>query len=118
MIVSIIDIYQDTATHDKLIFPSATPRILIYLHVTIPRSPLFYTMGAINKESIWRSDAQLAAKQPCVKDDATPTPRLSLSSTPSSSHRVEAFLAAIMDQFQIMCAGFGSRLDHLSDEMC
>ena len=57
-----IDIYQDTATHDKLIFPSAITCILIYLHVHIPSAPLFSVISAISRESIWRSDAQLAAK--------------------------------------------------------
>ena len=56
MIVSMIDIYQDTATYDKLIFPSPITRILTHLHVTIP-PPFFYTMGAISKASIRRSNA-------------------------------------------------------------
>ena len=57
MIESIIDCYQDTTTRDKLIFPSDITRILTHMHVTIPPSPLFYVMGAISKESIWRSAA-------------------------------------------------------------
>ena len=44
--------------------------------------------------------------------------RPSSSSTPSFSSRVEASLAAIMDQLQLMRAEFGSRLDHISNEMC
>ena len=39
-------------------------------------------------------------------------------STPSSSSRVEASLAAITAQLKLMHVDFGSRLDHLSDEMC
>ena len=65
-----IDIYRDIATRDKLIFPSTITCILTHLHVTIPSSPLFYTMVAISKESIRSSDVQLAAKRPHVK----PTP--------------------------------------------
>ena len=57
MIESIIDCYRDTATHDKLIFPSAITRILTHMHVTIPPFPLFYVMGAISKEFIRRSSA-------------------------------------------------------------
>ena len=57
MIVSMIDIYQDTATLDKLIFSLAITRILTHLHVPIPSSLLFYSIGVISKESIWRSDA-------------------------------------------------------------
>ena len=55
MIESIIEVYRDTATRDKLIFPSVITRILIHMLVTIPSSPLFYVMGAISKESIWKS---------------------------------------------------------------
>ena len=70
MIVSMIDIYRDTATRDKLIFPLAITRILTHLYVPIPSSLLFYSIGTISKESIRRSDAQLATKWPRVK----PTP--------------------------------------------
>ena len=56
MIVSMIDTYQDTAKRDKLIFPLVITRILTRLHVTIPSSPLFYSIGAIRKEYM-RSDA-------------------------------------------------------------
>ena len=37
------------------------------MDITIPYSPLFYTIGAISKESIRRSDAQLVAKWPRVE---------------------------------------------------
>ena len=56
-IESMIDIYWDTITHDKLIFPLAITCILSHVHVTFPLSTPFYAMGAINKESIRRSDA-------------------------------------------------------------
>ena len=52
MIVSMIDIYQDTTTHDKLIFPSAITHILTHLHIPIPSSSLFYSISTISKESI------------------------------------------------------------------
>ena len=42
MIVSMINIYRDTARRDKLIFPSTITCILTHLHVTIPSSPFFY----------------------------------------------------------------------------
>ena len=41
------------------------------MHVAIPLSIPFYVMGAISKESIWRSDAQLAAKWPHVEFTST-----------------------------------------------
>ena len=62
MIISILDCYQDTATRDKFIFPSAITCILTHIHVTIPPSPLFYVLGAISKESMRRSVAKLVAK--------------------------------------------------------
>ena len=75
MIVSIIDCYQDTATHDKLIFPLAITRILTHMHITIPPSPLFHVMVAISKESIWRIAEWMTTKQPHVETmDVTPTP--------------------------------------------
>ena len=75
MIESIIEVYRDTATRDKLIFPSVITCILTHMHVTIPPSPLFYVMGVISKESIQRSAVHLATKRPCVETmDATPTP--------------------------------------------
>ena len=51
--------------------------------------------------------------------DAASTSRPSSSSShPFSSSKAEVSLATIMDQLQLMRADFGSRLDHLSDEMC
>ena len=116
IIESMIDIYWDTAIRNKLIFPSAITRILTHLHITIPCSPPFYSMGAISKESIQRSDAQLVAKRPCVEStttDLTPASWPSSSSTPPSSSRVKVSLVAIMDQLQHMRANFGSCLNHL-----
>ena len=52
MIVSTIDIYQDIATRDKIIFPSTITCILTHMHIAIPSTPLFFCMGAICKESI------------------------------------------------------------------
>ena len=101
MIVSIIDCYQDTATCDKLIFPSAITRILTHMHHTIPPSPCFHVMGAIIKESIERSAAQLVAKRPLVeKTDATLatlTSQPSSLSAPSSSSRADVSLTDIIE---------------------
>ncbi|KAL0009223.1 hypothetical protein SO802_010725 [Lithocarpus litseifolius] len=87
MIVSMIDIYRDTATAAK--WPHVEP-----------------TLGQ-QDEAAFR-----AAK------DAAYTSQPSFSSTPSSSSRVEASLAAIKDQLQHMRADFGSRLNQIYDEMC
>ena len=68
---------------------------------------------------------QLAAKRPCVEptdvaltDLTTPFSQRSSSSTSSSSSQATVSLADIMEQLQHMRANFGSRLDHLSNEMC
>ena len=47
MIVSMIDIYQDTATLNKLIFPSAITLILTHMYISIHFAALFPIMGAI-----------------------------------------------------------------------
>ena len=56
-ITSIIDVYQDTATRDKLIFPLAITRILQHFSIPIPLSPLFTIIGAICASSIRQSEA-------------------------------------------------------------
>ena len=63
-------------------------------------------MGTISKESIRKSDAQLATKRPRVEStltDAAPASRPSFA-PPSSSSEIEVSLTAIMDQLQFMCA--------------
>ena len=47
-ILSLIDVYRDMATCDKLIFPSAITQILRHFSVPFPVSPYFFVMGAID----------------------------------------------------------------------
>ena len=61
-IISIIDVYRDTVTHDKLIFPSAITRILHHFSIPIPVSPFYTIMGAISAASVRRSEAQIRPK--------------------------------------------------------
>ena len=63
-ITSILYVYLDTTTCDKLIFPSAVMHILTHFHIPIPSSPFFTTMGAINADSVWWSKAKLRPKWP------------------------------------------------------
>ena len=56
-ILSIIDVYRDTATHDKLIFPSAITWILHHFSVPFPVSDYFSVMCAIDTITIKRSEA-------------------------------------------------------------
>ena len=61
-ITSVLDVYHDMATRDKLIFPLAIMQILCHFSIPIPNSPYFTTKGAIRSGSIRRSEAQLRLK--------------------------------------------------------
>ena len=56
-ITSIIDVYRDTTTRDKLIFPLAITQILHHFSILIPDSPYFTIMGAISATFVRRSEA-------------------------------------------------------------
>ena len=58
-ILSFIDVYRDTTTHDILIFPSAIMRILRHFSISFPTSPPFSYIGAIDRATVRRSEAQL-----------------------------------------------------------
>ena len=51
-ILSIIDVYRDTMTCDKLIFPSTITRILLHFSVPFPVSDHFHVMGAIDAATV------------------------------------------------------------------
>nr|POF02454.1 hypothetical protein CFP56_28063 [Quercus suber] len=72
-ITSIIDVYQDTATHDKLIFPLAITRILHHFSIPIIDSPYYIVMGAISVTFVKWSEAQLRPKRPRTKTTNPPT---------------------------------------------
>ena len=113
-ILSIIDVHLDSASHDKLIFPSAITRILCHFSVSFPSSDHFTVMCAIDYATVKRSEAQFRSQQ---TDLATPSSRFAPSrstpsaSTPSSSGDVS--LGDVMAQLQCMDA----RLDTLSTEL-
>ena len=56
-ILSLIDVYMDTATHDKLIFPLAIMQILCHFSVHFPSSAHFSIMCAIDAATIKSSEA-------------------------------------------------------------
>ena len=56
-ILSIIDVYRDTVTHDKLIFPLAITRIFCHFFVPFPVSNHFPVMCAIDYATVKRSKA-------------------------------------------------------------
>ena len=82
-ILSLIYVYKDMATHDKLIFHFAFTRIIRHSSISYPKSSHFTVMGAISAASIRRSKAQLQPKRPRTKM-ATP-PAFSVPSTSASS---------------------------------
>ena len=57
-ILSLIDVFQDSASRDKLIFPFAIMRILRHFSVPFPVSDPFTFMCAIDAATIKRSEAQ------------------------------------------------------------
>ena len=113
-ILSIIDVHIDSASRDKLIFPSAITRILRHFSVPFPSSDHFTVMCDIDYTTIKRSEAQFRSRQ---SDLAVPSSRSASShsapsaSAPSSSGDV--FLRDVMVQLQRMDA----RLDTLSTKL-
>ena len=81
-IISIIDVFKDTATHDKLIFPSTITRILCHFPVPFPSSDHFSVMCAINATTVKRSEAQFRSRQ---SDSEIPPSRLAPSQSTSST---------------------------------
>ena len=63
-IFSLIDVYKDTMTRNKLIFPSAIMRIIRHASVSYPKSAHFSIMGAINGVPVRTGEAQLRLKRP------------------------------------------------------
>ena len=55
-ILSIIDVYRDTATHDKFIFPSAMTRISCHFSVPFPIYNHFHVMCVIDTATVKRSE--------------------------------------------------------------
>ena len=112
-ILSLIDVYRDTTTRGKLIFPKAIMRILRHFSVSYLESTHFSPVCAIDAATVKRSEAQLRPKQPWTETATPPASSASSSSTPSSSAG-GVTLEVVMAQLQCMDA----RLDTLSDELC
>ena len=63
-ILFLIDVYKNTTTRDKFIFPSTITWILHHFFVTYLESTHFSSMCAIDAKTIRQSEAQLQLKQP------------------------------------------------------
>ena len=62
-ILSILDVYKDMDTCDKLIFPSIIERILCHFSVPFPSSNQFSVMCAIDYATVKCSEAQFRSRQ-------------------------------------------------------
>ena len=88
-IISIIDVHLDSASRDKLVFPSTITRILCHFSIPFPTSDHFTVMCAIDYATVKRSKTQFQSRK---SDYAAPpscsAPSCSAPSTstpPSSS---------------------------------
>ena len=61
-ILSLIDVFQDSTSCDKLIFPSAITRIFHHFSVPSPAYDPFTFMGAIDAATVKRSEAQFMSR--------------------------------------------------------
>ena len=85
LILSLIDVYKDTATYDKLIFPSTITRLLRHLSIFYPESPYFTYMCVIDVATVRQSAAQLRPRQPQTQMAAPPASTVPSTSTSFSS---------------------------------
>ena len=84
-ILSLIDVYRDKTTRDKLIFPSAITRIVRHFSVPFPVSPYFSVMGGIDATTVQRSEQQLRPRRPQTQTVTSPTSLAPSTSAPLSS---------------------------------
>ena len=110
-ILSIINVYRDTVTHDKLIFPSAITRILCHFSFPFPSSNHFPVIFAIDYASVKRNEAQFRSRRFYT---TTPTTPSAPSTSAPSSFTSRVTLEDIMAQLQCMDAC----LNTLNDELC
>ena len=112
-ILSLIDVYKNTATRDKLIFPSVITRFLCHFSISFLEFPHFTVMSVIDVATVRRSEAQLKLRWPRTKTATPPASTAPSTSTPLSSAGGMT-LETIMTQLVRMDAC----LDTLSDELC
>ena len=112
-ILSLIDVFRDTTTCDKLIFPSAITRLLRHFSISYPESTHFSIMCAIKATTIRRSEAQLQPRRPQI-EIVVPLASFAPSTSAPLSSAGGVTLEAIMAQLVRMDA----YLDTFSDELC
>ena len=115
-ITSILDVYQDIATCDKLIFPSAITHILRHFSIPIPDFP--YSPPWVPSASVLFSEVRPSFNRSGHMWRQMIPPLSSSFSTFTPSSTTGVNLEAIMAQLQRMEADFSGRLDYLINEMC
>lgn len=63
MVLSFIENFKDPIHRENLIFPSAIVHVLLHHHVAFPPNPYFIPHGALGKDTISRSSAELSASR-------------------------------------------------------
>ena len=71
--LSLMDVYRDMVTRNKLIFSFAITRIICHFFASYPKSTHFTVMGAISAASVWQIKAQLQQKWPQTETVTPPT---------------------------------------------
>ena len=94
-ILSLIDVYKDTVTRDKLIFPSTITMIICHFSIPCPMSDQFSVMDAIDTAIVKRSKAQLCLRRTQI-ETAAPLASLAPSTSAPSSSTSRVTLYAIM----------------------
>ena len=73
-ILSIINVHLDSASRDKLIFPSAITRILRHFTIPFPVSDHFTHICTIDAATVKRSEAQFRSRQESAAPPSGSTP--------------------------------------------
>ena len=97
-ILSIIDVFRDTTTCDKLIFPSAITQILCHFSVPFPSSDHFSVMCAIDVTAVKHSEGQFRSRQ----TDLTAPPSRSTQSQSAPSISAPSSSSSDVSQGDIM----------------
>ena len=114
-ILSILDVYKDTATRGKLIFPLAITWVLCHFSIPFPSSDHFFVMCAIDYATVKLSEVQFRSRQSnsaALSSHSAPSYFALSTSTPSSSTS-DVSLGDVTTQLQRMDAC----LDTLSTEL-
>ena len=106
-ILSLIDVYRDTMTRDKLIFPFTITRLLHHFSVS------FSVISAINAAIVRQSEEQLRPRRPQIETMTPPA-----STAPSTSAPLSSVGGVSLEAIMAQLVGMDARLDTLSDELC